>query len=133
MVFGSNTFKFLTGIDSDEHIDALKRWVRGERGAGDYVVDPEDRDDYQSVPDETRQKARTEYHLGQWLYEEGHEEAARDHFETACELAPDDVAINRGSMRMRGSNPMGLSFLKMVVKRFWKGLSYYNPLPTKLS
>lgn len=133
VVFGTNTFKFLTGIDSAEHIDALKSWVRGESEAESYLVDEQHRDELQSLPSENRMRARAEYHLAQWLYEQGQTDAARDHYERACDLAPDDVAINRGSMRMRGGNPMGWSYLKMVIKRFWKGLSYYNPLPTRLS
>lgn len=131
MVFGTNTFKFLTGIDSEEHIDALKSWVRGDQDAQAYVVDEEDREEFQSLPSDDQLQARAEFHLAQWLYEQGKDESAREHYEIACDLAPEDVAINRGSMRMRGGNPMGWSYIKMVIKRLWNGISYYNPLPTK--
>ncbi|MFB6347226.1 MAG: hypothetical protein ABEK50_15995 [bacterium] len=132
VVFGSKPLKFFSGTSSDEHISALKSWVRNEDESRDYLVSDDRRSEHQTLPSDDQLTARAEFHLAQWLYEQDHRNKAQRHFEKACELAPEDTAIQRGSMRMRNENPMGWAFIKMVIRRFWNGLSYYNPLPTKL-
>jgi len=126
VVFGNDTFDVLAGLESKEHRQALKKWVKDDNT--DYTFDRNSFPEQHSSPSRDQLRARTQYKLAQWLYEHGYESKARDHFEGAVSLAPDDVAIRRGSMRMRGKNPMGLSFYWMVLKRWWNGLSYYNPI-----
>lgn len=126
VVFGSDTFDFFAGANSEEHRDALRKWVREEDTSYHYDVD--ESSDARDVPSPDELEGRNEYRIGQWLDQHGHEEQARTHLNRATELCPEDVTIRRGSMRMRGENPMGLGFLKMALERWWKGLNYYNPL-----
>ncbi len=127
VTYGSNALKFITGIDAEKHREAVRAWVHEEAEA--HLYDPEEAREHLRTPSREQQLARAEFRLGQWLHEAGREERARDHFDRAVELAPDDVAVRRGSMRMRDENPMGWAYLKMVIERLWKGIPYYNPLP----
>lgn len=126
VVFGSDYFQFLTGINSKDHKSALKKWVKEgqlEQGYSKREIKNE-----QTSTSRTQDDAKAYYHLAQWFYEKNQNEKAQIYFNKAIEMAPDDVAIRRGSMRMRDKNPTGVAFLKMVIERYWNGLSYYNPL-----
>ena len=125
VTFGSNQFREMTGIDSDIHLDRLRAWVRGEAPA---MTDEEIRAS-QSLPSATDQLARTEFTLAWWLSQRGHEEAAERHFVRAGELAPHDFMIRRGSMPIRGLDPMGEDFMAMVRSWTEAGNAYYHPLP----
>jgi hypothetical protein len=83
----------------------------------------------QSLPSETDQLARAEFGLAQWLSRSGHVDAAEAHFRRAGELAPHDFTIRRGSMPMRGIDPMGPVFREMVAEWVGSGHRYYNSLP----
>ena len=53
--------------------------------------------------------------------------AAR-HFARAGELAPHDFTIRRGTMPMRGIDPMGPQFREMLGAWVKAGNPYYRPL-----
>ena len=124
--FGTDTFRALTGIDSAKHVDAVRAWVTGRTPplAGDRVRG------LQTLPGPADQQARAEYALGRWLWERGRVEAAGRHFDRAGALAPHDFTIRRGTMPMRGVDPMGPEFRRMFAE--WKdaGQPYYRPLPS---
>ena len=125
VAFGSDRFRAITGVDAAKHTAALRAWVRGEMPAL-----PEDRvRAFQKLPTAEDQQARAEFGLGQWLYERGRPEAAARHFERGGELAPHDFIIRRGTMRMRGLDPMGPEFAAMVREWAAAGNAYYHPLP----
>jgi hypothetical protein len=127
VVFGNDTFDYLAGLNSSEHRQALRKWVReGDDSDGEHA--PGDRTKNMDVPSEKTLQARNEYRLGQWLHQNGYEQRGKQHLDRATELQPDNVTVRRGTMRMRGQNPMGVSFFWMVLERWWKGLRYYNPL-----
>ena len=83
----------------------------------------------QTLPTDADQQARAEFGLGQWLYEEGRGEAAARHFVAAGELAPHDFMIRRGTMPIRGIDPMGPQFRSMIQEWAAAGNPYYRPLP----
>jgi hypothetical protein len=124
VAFGADTFRQLTGLDSSIHLKALRAWVRGETPAfaGDDVRAQ------QTLPTAADQQARAECGLGRWLFERGRPEAAATHFERGGELAPHDFTIRRGSMPMRGIDPMGPQFRAMLGEWTQKGQPYYRPL-----
>jgi hypothetical protein len=64
-----------------------------------------------------------------WLYTRGRTEAAGRHFVRAGELAPHDFTIRRGTMPMRGIDPMGPQFREMLGAWVQAGNPYYRPLP----
>jgi tetratricopeptide (TPR) repeat protein len=82
----------------------------------------------QALPTDRDQQARAEFSLGEWLYQRGRPEAAARHFERAGELAPHDFTIRRGTMPMRGIDPMGPKFREMFGTWVQAGNPYYRPL-----
>jgi hypothetical protein len=122
VAFGSDRFRHLTGIDSAKHLGLVRAWVRGElaapAGGGAPVA----------LPTEADQQARAEFGLGQWLWSQGRREAATRHFVRAGELAPHDFTIRRGTMPMRGIDPMGPEFRAMRDDWAARGERYYKPL-----
>jgi hypothetical protein len=124
VAFGADTFRQLTGLDSAIHLKALRAWVRGEAPA----LTAADVRAQQTLPTTADQQARAEFGLGQWLYERGRAEAAARHFERGGTLAPHDFTIRRGTMPMRGIDPMGPQFRAMLGEWVQAGRPYYRPL-----
>lgn len=125
VAFGTDTFTHITGLEAAKHLAALRAWVRGAAPAL-----PEARArQLQSLPTGPDQQARAEFGLGEWLFERGHAEAAARHFVRAGELAPHDFTIRRGTMPMRGIDPMGREFREMLGAWTSAGNPYYRPLP----
>ncbi len=123
VAFGTNTFTHITGLESAPHLEALRAWVRGE-SAG---FAPEQARALQSLPTPESQQARAEFGLGQWLWGRGRHAAAERHFVRAGELAPHDFTIRRGTMPMRGLDPMGPEFRAMRQSWVGAGNPYYRP------
>jgi tetratricopeptide (TPR) repeat protein len=124
-VFATDTFRNLTGIDSARHLAAIRAWVRGEISTPPEV----DVRALQRLPEPASQQARAWFGLGQWLFQRGRLEAAARHFVRAGELAPDDFTIRRGTMPMRGIDPMGPEFRAMAQAWAKAGNSWYLRLP----
>ena len=103
----------------------FRSWVRGE---SPMLADAEVRA-LQSLPTAGDQQARAEFGLGEWLHRQGRAEAAARHFARAGELAPHDFTIRRGTMPMRGLDPMGPDFRAMLSQWTAAGRPYYRPLP----
>jgi hypothetical protein len=125
VAFGTDTFKHITGLESARHLTALRAWVRGEAPAFTAA----DARALQRPPTAADQQARAEFGLAQWLWTRGRTEAAERHFVRAGELAPHDFTIRRGSMPMRGIDPMGPKFREMLQEWVGGGRPYYVPLP----
>jgi hypothetical protein len=126
VAFGTDTFRPITGIASSRHLDLLRAWVRGEAAA----LGEEETRARLRLPTDADQQARAEFGLGQWLFAQGRAEAAAPHFGRAGELAPHDFTIRRGSMPMRGLDPMGPAFRTMLGEWTQAGHRYYRPLET---
>lgn len=125
VAFGTNTFRHITGMDSAKSLAAIRAWVRGETpGLG-----AEGARALQRLPTESDQLARAEFKLALWLVERGRHAAAERHFARAGELAPHDFTIRRGSMPIRGVDPMGPQFRTMLGDWVSSGQPYYRPLP----
>jgi hypothetical protein len=125
VAFGTDTFKHITGLESARSLAALRAWVRGESpGFRDAEIRR-----LQRLPTADDQQARTEFALGEWLFRHGRAEAATRHFARAAALAPHDFTIRRGTMSMRGIDPMGPEFRRMLGEWTAGGRSYYEPLP----
>ena len=123
--FGTDTFKHITGLESAKPLAALRAWVRGETPA---FTETEIRG-LQRLPTGDDQQARAEFALGEWLARHGRAEAAARHFARAGDLAPHDFTIRRGTMPLRGIDPMGPEFRRMLGEWTAAGHPYYRPLP----
>jgi hypothetical protein len=125
VAFGTDTFKAITGLESARHLGALRAWVKGEAPALPAGVSARD---LQPLPTAADQQARAEFGLGEWLFRQGRRDAAARHFLRGGELAPHDFTIRRGTMPMRGVDPMGPEFRAMLQDWVGKGHPYYRPL-----
>lgn len=125
VVFGTDTFKHITNLESARPLAALRAWVRGERAG----FAPSEARTLQRLPTARDQQARAEFGLAEWLARRGRREAAERHFARAAELAPHDFTIRRGSMPIRGIDPMGPQFREMLQSWVASGHPYYEPPP----
>jgi hypothetical protein len=126
VAFGTDTFRSITGIAASRHLDILRGWVRGEMPA----LGEEETRARLTLPTDADQQARAEFGLGQWLFEQGRSEAAARHFARAGLFAPHDFTIRRGTMPLRGLDPMGPAFRAMLGEWTKAGHRYYRPLET---
>lgn len=124
VAFGSDTFKDLHGIASAPHLDALRAWVKDGR----MPLAAEEVRKLQPVPTAEEQLARAEFGLAWYLHQAGRAQAAERHFLRAGELAPHDFTIRRGSLPIRGLDPMGPPFFDMYTEWTQAGHPYYVPL-----
>jgi hypothetical protein len=126
VAFGSEIFKDLTGFDSAPYLDAVRAWAR-------YGTLPFNRNEArrrQMLPSDDEQLARAEFGLAWHLHQAGRREAAVRHFERAGALSPDDFTIRRGSMPIRGIDPMtSPEFLALYEEWTARGRPYYRPRP----
>jgi hypothetical protein len=124
-VFGTDTFRELSGIASGPHLDALRAWVTS--GTLPFPSDDAVRA-HQVLPTAEEQLARAEFTLARWLHRHGRADAAERHFVRAGELAPHDWTIRRGSMPIRGLDPMGEALLPLWNEWVAAGMPYYEPM-----
>ena len=110
MQFGTDTFIQFHGKASEPFLNAVRAWVRGGSGArrGD------DARRVQLLPTTEHQQARAEFAVAWHLHRAGRTEAAERHFLRAGELSPHDWTIRRGSMPIRGIDPMGPDFFELA-------------------
>ena len=108
--FGTDTFTAFHGKQSAPYLDALRAWAREGKGG----LDPATVRSHQIQPTPETQLARAHRALAWWLYQQARPEAAERHFLRAGELAPKDWTIRRGSMPIRGINPMGPEFFELA-------------------
>ena len=122
VMFADDKFIDFHGIRSEPYLDALRAWVKDGRSP----MNEEEVRRYQTLPTEDQQMARAEFSLAWHLHKSGSTEAAERHFVRAGELSPHDWTIRRGSMPIRGLDPMGEPFLELFQE--WKaaGSPYYN-------
>ena len=100
--FGTDTFVALTGRPSEPFLAAVRAWALEGKG----VLAPDEIRAHQLLPTPEQQEARAEFTLGWHLHRTGRLEAAERHFRRAGELAPRDWTIRRGSLPIRGIDPM---------------------------
>jgi len=107
--YGTDTFTQFHGRRSAPFLAAVRAWVRGERTA----LAPAQVRSHQLLPTADQQLARAEFALAWHLHQQGRKGAAERHFERAGKLSPHDWTIRRGSMPIRGKNPMGPEFFEL--------------------
>lgn len=109
--YGSDIFKQFHGRESEPHLNAVRAWVNDGTIEN---ADPESVKSRRMAPTAEEQLARAEFALAWHLSQAGNAEAAERHFVCAGELSPFDWTIRRGSMPIRGQNPMGPEFFELA-------------------
>jgi hypothetical protein len=122
-MFPDDKFVAFHGLKSELYLDALRAWVK--EGKAPMTADELRR--YQTPPSREQQLARAEFAVAWHLQKNGEVEAADRHFVRAGELAPLDWTIRRGSMPIRGLDPMGEPFIELYAA----GTPTYNVPPLK--
>ena len=122
--FGNDTFVALHGIESGPHLAALRAWA----SEGRLPFDEGSVRARQVLPTAGEQLARAEFTLAWHLHRAGRTEAAERHFVRAGELSPHDFTIRRGSMPIRGLDPMGPAFADLYNEWAKAGMPYYHKL-----
>lgn len=121
--YGTDTFLQFHGRESGPFLDAIRSWVTTGEIRRDETV-PSDM--VPPTPDE--ELARAEWTLAWHLHQADRTEAAARHFDRAAELSPDDWTIRRGSMPIRGQNPMGPEFFDLFREWESRGKATYASL-----
>ncbi len=106
---GDDQFRDYTKIDSEEHHDLLRAWVR------DGTL-PASADHEQLVRTDDGQRALAERRVAAYLQRNGRTDDAKAHLATAQELAPWDWTVRRGGIALTGGDP----FLGDEFIAFWE-------------
>lgn len=106
---GDDQFVEFTKIDSEQHHQLLRRWVR-------EGVLPASAEAPMSERTDDEQRALAERRVAACLQRRGRTEAARAHLARARELAPWDWTVRRGGIAMTGGDP----FLGEEFTSFWE-------------
>jgi hypothetical protein len=106
---GDDQFVDFTGIDSQLHHEALRRWVATGELPDSAEVEP-------PVRTEEEQLALAERRVAAWLVAHDRPEAAAVHLARATELSPWDWTVRRGGIAMTGGDP----FLGDEFLAFWE-------------
>lgn len=106
---GDDQFRDWTGIASEQHHDALRRWVK------DGVL-PESAGTPPTPRTDDEQRALAERRIAHWAFGTGQRDAAVAHLDTARRLAPWDWTIRRGGIALEGGDP----FLGAEFIAFWQ-------------
>ena len=106
---GDDQFVEFTKISSEQHHEALRRWVRDGELPDSSDVEPHQRTD-------AEQQALAERRVAAYLQRRGDTEAAKRHLAAAQVLAPWDWTVRRGGIAMTGGDP----FLGEEFTSFWE-------------
>ncbi|MEJ7834424.1 MAG: TlpA disulfide reductase family protein [Nocardioides sp.] len=106
---GDDQFVEYTKIDSEQHHDLLRKWVRDGELPASAQVEATGRND-------SEQQALAERRVAAYLQRQGRTDAAKQHLATAQELAPWDWTVRRGGIAMTGGDP----FLGEEFTSFWE-------------
>jgi peroxiredoxin len=106
---GDDQFRDYTKIDSEQHHDLLRAWVRDGTLPASAEIEP-------SVRTDAEQQALAERRVAAYLQRHGSTEAAKAHLTAAQELSPWDWTVRRGGIAMTGGDP----FLGEEFTSFWE-------------
>jgi peroxiredoxin len=106
---GDDQFVEFTKISSEQHHEALRRWVRDGELPESAQAEPHERSDAELL-------ALAERRVAAFLQRSGDTEAAERHLAAARGLAPWDWTVRRGGIALTGGDP----FLGEEFTSFWE-------------
>ena len=119
---GDDQFRDYTRIDSEQHHELLRAWVREGTLPRSASAPPPARTD-------DEQRALAERRVAAHLQRRGLTDAARAHLTRATDLAPWDWTVRRGGIAMTGGDPfLGHEFLEFWQE--WDALGRPGYTPT---
>lgn len=121
----TDLFRSMNGLSSARVLAALRRWVLD----GDPGLSGAEVAQHLRLPTHQEQHARAEARLGVWLLRRDRRESAERHLALAAQLAPHDLTIRRGTMPLRGVDPMGEEYFALREELTRAGVALYRPLP----
>ena len=119
---GTDTWRELTGIDSDRQHDRIRAWVRD--GTTEMTPD-EIRDAVGDLSDE-EERARLHFRIANELRHRGDEAGAARNYGRAGELAPHDWTIRRASLPLQGEDPFGDNYFRLAKEAEAAGRPYHG-------
>ena len=122
VLFADDKFIQFHGIKSEPYLAKLRAWVKD----GTPPMSDAELRSTQTPPSEDQQRARAEFAVAWQLHQRGRTDAAERHFLESGRLAPHDWTIRRGSMPIRGLDPMGDPFVALFQEWMAAGSPYYN-------
>jgi peroxiredoxin len=106
---GDDQFREFTQIDSEQHHDLLRAWVKEGTLPASAETQP-------TIRTDAEQQALAERRVAAHLQRQGRTDAAKAHLAAAQELAPWDWTVRRGGIAMTGGDP----FLGEEFTSFWE-------------
>jgi hypothetical protein len=120
--YASDTFRDLTGVDSEAQKDRIRRWVvDGEL----HMSADEVRASVGDLSPEEEQ-ARLHFRMATHLRRGGDEAGAARNFDRANALAPHDWTIRRASLPLQGKDPFGENFFELYTEFNEAGRPYHG-------
>jgi peroxiredoxin len=118
---GDDQFREFTKIDSEQHHDLLRAWVRDGTLPAIAETQP-------AVRTDGEQQALAERRVAAYLQRQGRTDAAKAHLVAAQELAPWDWTVRRGGIAMTGGDPfLGEEFISFWEEWDASGRPGYTP------
>ncbi len=127
VAFGSDLFKDFHHIDSGPHHAALRRWVLHDELP---LPDADAVRANQVVPNDDQQRARLHFRIALELHRSGDAEGAKEHFDCAGALAPDDFTIRRAQLPLRGVDPFLSDEFIALYEEWQANGAYHYGVPT---
>ncbi len=125
--YATNTFKEYTGIESEDQLDVIRRWVID----GTPMMSADDAKEAVGDLSEDEEQARLHFRIATHLRTSGDEEGAARNFDRAAELAPHDWTIRRAMMPLRGEDPFGEKFFELAAEFNAAGRPYHGVAPKR--
>jgi hypothetical protein len=120
--FGTDTFREFTGVESSQHLDAVRAWVR----TGEVDVDADSTEDAVGDLSDDEVRARLLFRIGAHLHRAGDADGAERNLAAAVDLAPMDFTIRRAAMPLRGLDPFGQPLFDMLAEWDQAGRPYHG-------
>ena len=109
--YASDTFRELTGIDSEIQKDHIRAWAKD----GTLRMSPEDAKGAVDDLSPEEEQARLFFRIATRLRNDGDADGAERNFVTAIDLAPHDWTVQRAAQPLRGINPFGEAFKELYT------------------
>ena len=120
--YASDTFRELTGIDSETQKDHIRNWVRH----GTLRMSPDEAKGVVGDLTPEEEQARLYFRIATRLRRAGDAEGAERNFLKAIELAPHDWTVQRAAQPLRGIDPFGEAFMELYTEFNAAGRPYHG-------